>query len=95
LRFIRQQLRPRVHFWPFDGWDIPSGRSAIAEVYPSLWKASFACEARTSDQHDAYCIAAWLSRADRGGSLGAFLTPQLTAAERAVAAAEGWILGVG
>jgi hypothetical protein len=95
LRFIRQQLGPRVHFWPFDGWDIPGGRSAIAEVYPSLWKAHFACEARTGDQHDAYCIAAWLSGADRDGSLGAFLTPQLTAAERAVAAAEGWILGVG
>jgi hypothetical protein len=37
LRFIRQRLGPRVHFWPFDGWDIPPGRSAIAEVYPALW----------------------------------------------------------
>src|SRR5579871_247902 len=37
LRFIRQRLGPRVHVWPFDGWDIPAGRSAIAEVYPSLW----------------------------------------------------------
>ena len=35
LRFIRQQLGTRVHFWPFDGWDIPTGRSAIAEVYPA------------------------------------------------------------
>jgi hypothetical protein len=32
LRFIRQRLGERVHFWPFDGWDIPVGRSAIAEV---------------------------------------------------------------
>ena len=23
LRFIRRQLGARVHFWPFDGWDIP------------------------------------------------------------------------
>ena len=23
LRFIRQRLGARVHFWPFDGWDIP------------------------------------------------------------------------
>ena len=37
LRFIRQRLGARVHFWPFDGWDIPAGRSAIAEVYPALW----------------------------------------------------------
>jgi site-specific DNA recombinase len=26
----------RVHFWPFDGWEIPAGRSAIAEVYPCV-----------------------------------------------------------
>ena len=36
LRFIRQQLGARVHFWPFDGWDIPAGRSAFAEAYPPL-----------------------------------------------------------
>jgi hypothetical protein len=95
LRFIRRQLGPRVHFWPFDGWDIPSGRSTIAEVYPSLWNRSFPCEARTRDQHDAYCVAAWLSRADRDGSLAAYLAPQLSAAEHAIAKAEGWILGVG
>ena len=39
LRFIRQRLGGRVHFWPFDGWDIPAGRSAIVEVYPALWSA--------------------------------------------------------
>src|SRR2546430_13306831 len=27
-------FRSRVHFWPFDGWDIPASRSAVAEVYP-------------------------------------------------------------
>jgi hypothetical protein len=32
LRFIRHRLGGRVHFWPFDGWDIPAGRSAIVEV---------------------------------------------------------------
>ena len=75
LRFIRQRLGQRVHFWPFDGWDIPSGRSGIAEVYPALWSRSFAKEGRTGDQHDAFSIAAWLSRADRNGSLAAFLNP--------------------
>jgi hypothetical protein len=94
LRFIRQRLGPRVHFWPFDGWEIPQGRSAIAEVYPSLWNRGFPRETRTPDQHDAWCIAAWLSRADRDGTLAGYLMPQLTAAERAAAAAEGWILGV-
>ncbi len=75
LRYIRQRLGDRVHFWPFDGWDIPAGRSTIAEVYPALWSRSFAREGRTSDQHDAYSIAAWLSHADRDGSLATFLNP--------------------
>jgi len=94
LRFIRQRLGERLHFWPFDGWEIPTGRSTIAEVYPSLWSDGFAREDRDGDQHDAYCIAAWLSRADRNGSLAAFLKPYLTPPERAVALVEGWILGV-
>jgi len=94
LRFIRQQLGDRVHFWPFEGWKIPAGRSAIAEVYPALWSRSFAREGRDGDQHDAYCIAAWLSRADRNGSLAAFLNPDLSPPERTLAQVEGWILGV-
>jgi hypothetical protein len=94
LRFIRQRLGPRFHFWPFDGWEIPAGRSTIAEVYPALWSRSFAREGRTGDQHDAYSIAAWLSLADRNGSLAAFLKPNLAPPERAVAQVEGWILGL-
>ena len=94
LRFIRQRLGKRVHFWPFDGWDIPAGRCAIAEVYPALWSHDFAHEDRSGDQHDAYSIAAWLSRADLDSKLAAFLKPDLTPPERAVAQVEGWILGV-
>ena len=95
LRFIRQRLGPRVHFWPFDGWDVPAGRSAIAEVYPALWSRGFAREGRTGDQHDAFSVAAWLSRAARDGSLSAFLKPDLNPPECTVAQIEGWILGVG
>ncbi|MDA0231393.1 MAG: hypothetical protein O3B21_14565, partial [Proteobacteria bacterium] len=94
LRFIRQHIGARVHFWPFDGWNIPAGRSAIAEVYPALWSRGFAREDRTGDQHDAFAIAAWLWCADRDGSLAALLNPDLSPAERAVAQVEGWILGV-
>lgn len=82
LRLIREQLGRRVHFWPFDGWEIPAGCSAIADVYPALWSRGFAREDRTGDQQDAYSIAAWLSRADLDGSLAAFLKPDLTAPER-------------
>jgi hypothetical protein len=94
LRFIRQKLGDRVHFWPFDGWEIPEGRSAIVEVYPALWSRSFAPEERTGDQHDSYSIAAWLSSADQGNNLAGFLGPSLTSSERTVAQVEGWILGV-
>ena len=94
LRFIRQKPGSRVLFWPFDGWSIPAGCSAIAEVYPALWSRSFANQGRTGDQHDAFSIAAWLARADRDGSLATFLKADLTPPERTVAQVEGWILGV-
>ena len=35
LRYLRKQAAERVHFWPFDGWEIPLGYSAIVEAYPS------------------------------------------------------------
>lgn len=94
LRFVRQRLGARIHVWPFDGWEIPTGRSAIAEVYPALWSRDFANEDRTGDQHDAFSIAAWLSRADRDSSLAALLNPDLSPPERTIAQVEGWILGV-
>jgi hypothetical protein len=95
LRFIRERVGRRVHFWPFDGWEIAAGCSVVAEVYPALWSRDFPREDRTGDQHDAYSIAAWLSRADHNGSLAAsFLQPDLSPQERVVARVEGWILGV-
>ena len=94
LRFIRQRLGERAHFWPFDGWNIPAGRSAVVEVYPSLWSRNFAREERTA-------ISTTHIRPPRGcaapistGALRAFLNPSLATPERAVAQVEGWILGV-
>jgi hypothetical protein len=94
LRYIRQRLIGRVHFWPFDGWEIPVGLSVIAEVYPALWSSSFGKGQLDPHQHDAFSIATWLARADKDGSLSDFLQPALTPPERAVAQVEGWILGV-
>jgi hypothetical protein len=94
LRFIRQRLGSGVHFWPIDGWDIQAGRSAIVEVYPALWSRGFRSEGRDPHRHDAYSIAAWVSRADQDGSLATFLNPTLAPGERAMTKAEGWILGV-
>jgi hypothetical protein len=94
LRFIRRALGDRVHFWPFDGWDVPAEKSVVLEVYPKLWSAHFPVEGRTADQQDAYCTAAWLADAAASGSLSTELRPSLTASEAAVAQVEGWILGV-
>jgi hypothetical protein len=94
LRFIRLRNAGRVHFWPFDGWQIPSGKSAVVEVYPALWSRSFSQESRDGHQHDAYSIAEWLRRADGGGSLSSFLNLRLEEPDRRAAEIEGWILGV-
>ena len=32
LRHLRRQATGLVHFWPFDGWHVPAGRSVVAEV---------------------------------------------------------------
>jgi hypothetical protein len=94
LRYLRQHCQRKVHFWPFDGWDIPEGASVVAEVYPSLWMKRFPRDDRDSDSHAAYSAAAWLRRADLNGSLGTYLNPPLEPHEREIADIEGWILGV-
>lgn len=68
LRYIRLH-EPSTHFWPFDGWDMPAGRSVVAEVYPSLWRRGFAREDRNDDQHDAFSVAEWMRRSDLDGTL--------------------------
>lgn len=95
LRYLRRNLGGRLHFWPFDGWEIPGGRSVVAEVYPSLWRHAYAPDGRTPDQHDAYVVASWLREADRDGRLQTALMPELSPPQKAVAKIEGWIFGVG
>ena len=94
LLYLRNWCKRPIHFWPFDGWEIPSGTSVVAEVYPALWMRRFKKDGRDGDEHAAYATAAWLQRADRNDSLGNYLSPPLTPEERQVADIEGWILGV-
>lgn len=84
----------RSHFWPFAGFEVPEGKSVIAEVYPALYKRRFPRDDRTPDEHDAWSIAAWLQEADRRGILDNYFTPPLTLPERKQVELEGWILGV-
>ncbi len=94
LAYLRDNLPERVKFWPFDGWEIPTGSSAVAEMYPSLWSRQYPAEGRTPDQHDAWTIAAWLRQTDLYGALEAYFTPALSSKVEKTARIEGWILGV-
>lgn len=94
LLYLRKHCKRPIHFWPFDGWENPEGKSVVAEVYPALWMRRFPREERDGDEQAAYAAAAWLQRADGDASLSGFLKPSLTADERELAKFEGWILGV-
>lgn len=94
LRYIRLHTAGAVHFWPFDGWGIPTRRSVVTEVYPALWSKSFSQGSRDSHQHDAFSITEWMRQADHDGSLSKFFDPSLNREERRIADIEGWILGV-
>lgn len=95
LRYLRRQLGPSVHFWPFDGWEPAPGASVVAEAYPALWNRQYPSEDRNGHQHDAYSIARWLRETDAADRLPAFFSPALPPAQRAIAReVEGWILGL-
>lgn len=88
------EAKARIHFWPFDGFDVPEGKSVVAEVYPSLFRRRYPKEGRTADEHDAFCVAAWLAEMDRRGTLDYYFKPPLSLPETRIARLEGWILGV-
>jgi len=94
LCHVRERTQGRVHFWPFDGWDVPEGRSVVAEVFPSILRNRYPREGRSRNEQDAYAVARWLSETCERGFLGRYLDPPLTAEESRVAELEGWILGV-
>lgn len=95
LERIRRQAGDRIHFWPFDGWEVPDGKSAIVEVYPSIFRRRYPTGPQDGDERDAYAVARWLSEMDERGALTRYLLPPLTETERRMAEVEGWILGVG
>ena len=94
LRRIRESCGDAVHFWPFDGWSPPAGKTVIAEVYTSIFRNRYQKDKRTPDEHDAYAVARWLAESAARGSLERYFNPPLTIKEREIAGREGWILGV-
>lgn len=95
LLYLKKNLGSRVHVWPFDGWDIPPGKSVIAETWPALWSSDFPTEGRSQDRHDAYSIARWLQMVDSSGQLKGHFSPQVRKTHDELCRLEGWILGVG
>jgi len=91
---IRQAHGHRIHFWPFDGFEVPTGKSVIAEIYPSLFRHRYPHENRKPDQQDAFATCAWLKRVDENGFLRSYFKPPLLEEECQLAKLEGWILGV-
>jgi len=77
-RLLQDRLRRSIKYFlrfatvallPFDGFEVPEGKSVIAEVYPALYKRSFPIENRTPDEHDAWFIAAGCRRPTGAASL--------------------------
>jgi hypothetical protein len=87
-------IKSITHFWPFDGFSVPSGKSIVGEVYPSLFRRRYPRGERTSDEQDAYAVSRWLQEMDRRGALQDCLNPPLTLPERRQVMLEGWIMGV-
>ena len=96
LLWLRRMFEAKscIHFWPFDGFDVPEGKSVIAEVYPSLFRRRYVKEDRTADEHDAFSVSAWLNEMDRCGTLDYYFKPPLSLPESRKARIEGWILGL-
>jgi hypothetical protein len=91
--YLKRELVERLHVWPFDGWSIPAGKSALVEVRPAMWRDLVPVAALTAGQKDAFVTAAWLRAANESGELCDMLQPALSPPERLVGRVEGWILG--
>ena len=41
LKYLRGRCCNQLHFWPFDGWQVPEGTLPITQVYPSLCRRRY------------------------------------------------------
>ena len=100
LLHIRRHLSAAgvaVHFWPFDGWNIPEHQSVVVEVYPALWNWWFErvhLHDRGGHKHDAYSVSRWMWETDRDREIERYFDLQLTQEQGQLARTEGWIFGI-
>ncbi|WP_017811423.1 hypothetical protein [Paenibacillus shenyangensis] len=98
LRRYQQHYGMKVHFWPYDGVNIPDDHHVIVEGYPSLYRRRMQQEdwSATMSEHerDASYIARWMQERDQADTLLAYLAlPTLSADEHRMIRREGWVLG--
>lgn len=93
LDYLRQ-ASAQVHFWPFDGFEVPAGKSVVVEVYPDLFCNRFLREGRSAEEHAAYSTCAWLQERDQLELLESYFKPPLSPREQERARLEGWIFGL-
>jgi hypothetical protein len=93
LDYLRQ-AGGGVHFWPFQGFEVPAGKSVVAEVSPDYFRNRFPAEEHRPEEHDAFSICAWLQERDQLDLLDFYFKPPLSAEEKERAGLEGWILGI-
>ncbi len=93
LEYLRQ-MGEKVHFWPFDGFEVPAGTSVVAETCPDLFCNRYPREGRTPEEHAAYSTCAWLQERDQLGLLDAYFKPPLSDEEQERARLEGWMFGL-
>ena len=93
LDYLRQAGED-VHIWPFQGFEVPAGKSVVAEVSPDYFRNRFPAEEHRPEEHDAYSICAWLQERDQLDLLDFYFKPPLSPEERERASLEGWILGI-
>jgi hypothetical protein len=94
LLYLRLNLGKQVHFWPFDGFSVPKGKSVVAEVYPALFKNRYRDSGFRSHELDAFAVCRWLQERDELGFLTQYFMPLLSPQEVETALVEGWILGI-
>jgi hypothetical protein len=93
---LRRDLGAKVHWWPFDGWLPPAGKSVVCEVYPAIFNKRYPLtDARSPHARDAHAVAAWMQDWDGRSLLHHYFQPPLSPVEQDVASLEGWILGIG
>jgi len=102
LLYLREQVGPRLHMWPFEGFGFEADQSVVAEIDPAIFKNRYAMELpekhrggkNEGDVLDAFAVCRWLQQTDLAEALPRYFEPPLDREQRELVRLEGWILGI-